>query len=244
MLLPPAPASAAAAFLTEIGIRPFSQNTKHKAALCKLGPSCFLSATKPRAVPRLSPSSAAHHPRGASLRRPRPPPPPSALTQDPGGKLPRRRRPARAWAGARRRPPEAAGPRSLRGAPRGPPPPPRPEVCELRSPTAQSQRGPQKSLSSPPAAPPVPRAESSGAAAFRPGPGLGEGAAGLGRRRGRERWAPGEGEGEGEVSGPRPPAAALRPPSPRLPAPCRGGRPELYWGPVPPALRTSPRPSP
>lgn len=43
VLLPPAPASAAA-FLTEIGIRPFSQNTKHKAALCKLGRSRFLSA--------------------------------------------------------------------------------------------------------------------------------------------------------------------------------------------------------
>ncbi|XP_027246507.1 nascent polypeptide-associated complex subunit alpha, muscle-specific form-like [Cricetulus griseus] len=115
-----------------------------------------------------------------------------------GRKVTSPRRPVRACAGARRRPPEAAGPRSLRGAPRGPPPPPRPEVCELRSPTAHSQRGPQKSLSSPPAAPPVPRAESSGAAAFRPGPGLGEGAAGLGQRRGPERWAWAKGRAKGK----------------------------------------------
>lgn len=59
-LLPPAPASAAA-FRAEIGIRPFSQNTKHKAALCKLGRSRFLSArparcthlhTNPRELPQ------------------------------------------------------------------------------------------------------------------------------------------------------------------------------------------------
>lgn len=250
VLLPPAPASAAA-FLTEIGIRPFSQNTKHKAALCKLGPSCFLSATEPRAVPRLSPSSAAHHPRGASPpgRGPAAPSPAARAEprQDPVGKLPRCRRPARACAGARKRPPEAAGPRSHRGAPRGPPPPPRPEVCELRSPTAQRQRGPQKSLSSPPAAPPVPRAESSGAVAFRPWPGLGEGAASLGRRRGPERWAPGE-EGEGGQRGSfRTAATSSGAPASAAPTPSavRKGRPELDWGPVPPPpLRTSPRPSP
>lgn len=45
--LPPAPASAAA-FLAEIGIRPLSQNTKHEAALCKLGRSRFLSARPAR----------------------------------------------------------------------------------------------------------------------------------------------------------------------------------------------------
>lgn len=81
--LPPAPASAAA-FLTEIGIRPFSQNTKHKAALCKLGPSCFLSATSPRAVPGLCPRELPTTPE-APLGRPRPrspPPPPPALTRD------------------------------------------------------------------------------------------------------------------------------------------------------------------
>lgn len=106
------------------------------------------------------------------------------------------------------------------GAPRGPPPPPRPEVCELRSSTAQSQRGPQKSLSSPPAAPPVPRAESSGAAAFRPCSDWGRGRRAWDAGGGRGRWARGGWRAEGEVSGPRPLAAALRPPWPRIPTPC------------------------
>lgn len=249
VLLPPAPASAAA-FLTEIGIRPFSQNTKHKAALCKLGPSCFLSATEPRAVPRLSPSSAAHHPRGASPpgRGPAAPSPAARAEprQDRVGKLPRRRRPARACAGARRRPPEAAGPRSHRGAPRGPPPPPRPEVCELRSPTAQSQRGPQKSLSSPLAAPPVPRAESSGAVAFRPWPGLGggggepgtptgPGTVGPGRRRG------GRAEGKFQDRGHQQRRSGLRRPDTQRRA---EGPPRARLGDRCPHLRSAPAPGP
>lgn len=118
MPLPPAPASATA-FLTEIGIRPFSPNTKHKAALCKLGPSCFLSATNPAGGARAPTSRAAHRPKRRLSGQPRPRSPLPRRPHQPGTGRKVTSLPAsdRACAGAPRRPPEAAGPRFLRGGP-------------------------------------------------------------------------------------------------------------------------------
>jgi hypothetical protein len=246
--LPPAPASAAA-FLTEIGIRPFSQNTKHKAALCKLGPSCFLSATNPRAVPGLGPhalpTTLEAPPRPAAA--PQPPPPP----------------PATSPAGTGRKSYLATRVRS--GLYRGSAAPSR----GCRPPVAA--RGPTRAATAAPVArkfanfaPPLRRASAGrrnrcpACRRRRPCPGLsqagrppsgpattgGEGAASLGRRRGRGRWARGGGRAEGgsfrtAVTSSGAPASV----APDLSA-VRKGLPVLRWGPMPTPLRTSPRPSP
>lgn len=272
MLLPPGPASAAAAFLTEIGIRPFSQNTKHKAALfANLGP---LASSPPpsraggRCLPRLSPSHAAHHPGGAA-----PPPRGPGSVPGPGPAAPSPAVRAKPRTGRKVTSPPASGSglgrgsaapsrggrsRSLRGAPRGPVAAPAPGSLRTSLPhRAEPGAGRRNRCPAPPAAAaaeaatPVPRAESSGAVAFRPRPGLG----GRGRRawdgggaRSGGPWA--KREGEGEVSGPRSPAAApLRPPPSPPPDSRRraeGAAPSSTRGNRCPrrSPTTSPRPSP
>jgi hypothetical protein len=148
VLLPPAPASAAA-FLAEIGIRPFSQNTKHKAAPCKLGRSRFLSA-RPAPCTR-SPTNSPkppHHPsrapqrspngggkRGAAIRPRLPEPtvpfPLAGPSPGRGGKLPNTgvrdlpTRPGRlVLGGGSAAPSGGVGPCEPQGPPRGPPPHP------------------------------------------------------------------------------------------------------------------------
>lgn len=91
---------------------------------------------------------------------------------------------------------------------------------------------------------PCPGLSQAGRSPSGPGPAWGKGAASLGRRQGPERWALGEeGEGGGEVSGPRPPAAALRPPPPRHPEPY-GRAAQSSTGDRCPHRRSAPAPGP